>query len=64
MIIRTLLVLALISGIALASPGEHLQPGQTLPPLSAKDQNGKTVTLEEPLGPQGTIFVIFRSADW
>ena len=46
----------------LASIG--LPVGQKAPAFSARDQFGQEQTLESLKGPQGTVLLFFRSADW
>ena len=41
-----------------------LAVGQKAPPLSARDQLGQTQTLDSLKGPNGTVLLFFRSADW
>jgi hypothetical protein len=41
-----------------------LAVGQKAPPFSLRDQFGQTLTLETLKGPQGTVLLFFRSADW
>ena len=41
-----------------------LRPGGRAPDFSARDQFGKTQTLESLRGPKGTILLFYRSADW
>jgi hypothetical protein len=53
--------------IALAqTPAPKTGPavGETVPPFSATDQNGRTQTLSSIVGPAGAMLVFFRSADW
>lgn len=38
--------------------------GKRVPTFSAKDQQGRTQTLESIMGPKGAMLVFFRSADW
>ena len=38
--------------------------GSPMPPFEARDQNGKTHTLQSLLGPKGAVLVFYRSADW
>ena len=41
-----------------------LRAGQKAPEFSARDQFGKTQTLETLRGPKGTVLLFYRSADW
>jgi peroxiredoxin len=41
-----------------------LRIGQKAPEFSARDQFGRTQTLETLRGPKGTVLLFFRSADW
>lgn len=41
-----------------------LAVGQKAPAFSARDQFGRTQTLESLKGPKGTVLLFFRSADW
>jgi len=41
-----------------------LEVGQKAPMLSARDQFGREQNLESLKGPQGTVLLFFRSADW
>lgn len=41
-----------------------LNVGQTAPAFSARDQFGHEQTLDTLRGPQGTVLLFFRSADW
>ena len=41
-----------------------LRPGQKAPDFSARDQFGKTQTLETVRGSKGTVLLFYRSADW
>ncbi|MGI8743775.1 MAG: hypothetical protein ACR2NN_14610 [Bryobacteraceae bacterium] len=38
--------------------------GSLMPPFEARDQNGKSHTLQSLLGPKGAVLVFYRSADW
>lgn len=38
--------------------------GSPMPAFEARDQNGKTHTLQSLLGPKGAVLVFYRSADW
>jgi hypothetical protein len=38
--------------------------GERLPEFSGTDQRGRLQTLESAAGPDGTMLVFFRSADW
>ena len=40
------------------------QIGARVPDFSAADQFGRTQTLESLAGPEGTMLVFFRSAEW
>ena len=41
-----------------------LRAGQKAPDFSARDQFGKTQTLDSLRGPKGTVLLFYRSADW
>ncbi len=41
-----------------------LRVGQKAPDFSARDQFGKTQTLDTLRGPKGTVLLFYRSADW
>jgi len=41
-----------------------LRAGQKAPDFSARDQFGKTQTLDTLRGPKGTVLLFYRSADW
>jgi peroxiredoxin len=41
-----------------------LRAGQKAPAFSARDQFGKTQTLDTLRGPRGTVLLFYRSADW
>jgi hypothetical protein len=51
-----------IASLALMSIG--LAVGQKAPAFSARDQFGRTQTLDTLKGPNGTVLLFFRSADW
>jgi hypothetical protein len=51
-----------ISSLELMSIG--LAVGQKAPAFSARDQFGRVQTLETLKGPNGTVLLFFRSADW
>jgi hypothetical protein len=51
-----------ISSVELMSIG--LAVGQKAPAFSARDQFGRTQTLDTLKGPKGTVLLFFRSADW
>jgi hypothetical protein len=38
--------------------------GSKMPAFKLKDQDGKTHTLSNLLGPKGAVILFFRSADW
>ncbi len=40
------------------------QVGEQVPTFSLPDQNGRMVTLDSVLGPNGAILLFHRSADW
>lgn len=62
--LKYLLPFLMLAGVAWAAPGEHLKPGQELPPIEGVDQFGKSHKLAELSGPNGLVLVVFRSADW
>ena len=47
-----------------ASPSIGLELGQRAPAFEATDQSGRTQTNETLKGPNGTVLLFFRSADW
>jgi hypothetical protein len=51
-----------ISSVELMSIG--LAVGQKAPAFSARDQFGRVQTLDSLKGPNGTVLLFFRSADW
>lgn len=51
-----------ISSVELMSVG--LAVGQKAPAFSARDQFGRMQTLDTLKGPNGTVLLFFRSADW
>jgi hypothetical protein len=38
--------------------------GTRMPEFALRDQDGKSRTLQNILGPKGAVLVFFRSADW
>ena len=48
--------------IDVSKVGPHI--GERVPDFRLKDQNGKTWTLQSVMGPNGAMFVFYRSADW
>jgi hypothetical protein len=60
---RPLLAWTAIAALGLAADyGPKV--GTPMSPFEAPDQNGKTHTLKDLLGPHGAAIVFFRSADW
>lgn len=55
-----------VTAISILSGGVKTGPaiGAPIPPFEARDQNGKTQTLQSLLGPKGAVLVFYRSADW
>jgi hypothetical protein len=51
-----------VASLELMSIG--LAVGQKAPSFSLRDQSGKTQTLDTLKGPNGTVLLFFRSADW
>ena len=51
-----------VTSVELLSIG--LKIGQRAPAFSARDQFGRTQTLDTLKGPHGTVLLFFRSADW
>lgn len=47
-----------------SSPSIGLEIGQHAPAFEATDQSGRTQTNETLKGPNGTVLLFFRSADW
>jgi hypothetical protein len=40
------------------------QVGEVVPDFTLPDQNGRMVSLQSVLGPNGAILMFYRSADW
>lgn len=40
------------------------QQGERVPDFALPDQNGRVVTLDSVLGPNGALLMFYRSADW
>jgi cytochrome oxidase Cu insertion factor (SCO1/SenC/PrrC family) len=40
------------------------QTGERVPDFSLPDQNGRVVSLDSVLGPNGALLMFYRSADW
>lgn len=61
--LRAVMVLAVV---ALQADVTRLGPavGAAAPPFSLVDHTGRTQTLSTVAGPEGTMLVFFRSADW
>jgi hypothetical protein len=59
--ILSTLVIALAQAPAVKTGPEV---GQRIPPFEARDQNGKTQTLETLRGAKGLVLLFVRSADW
>jgi cytochrome oxidase Cu insertion factor (SCO1/SenC/PrrC family) len=63
-------VLFLALGSALQNPPSDAAPsigiavGEKMPPFTATDQSGNEVSSDSLKGPNGTVLVFFRSADW
>jgi hypothetical protein len=51
-----------VASLELMSIG--LAAGQKAPAFSLRDQSGRTQTLDTLKGPNGTVLLFFRSADW
>jgi hypothetical protein len=49
---------------AIESMSIGIPVGQKVPQFSLRDQFGQTQTLDSLKGPQGTVLLFFRSADW
>ena len=66
MLIASLLFAAALQAAAARPDPQTLGPkvGETLPPIEAMDQNGRTQDFASLKGPNGLVFVFFRSADW
>ena len=72
--LRRLLTLLCLIVLSAAPKGRQPQPvdtstigprvGTTAPEFSGSDQNGRLRTLKAAAGPNGTMLVFFRSADW
>jgi hypothetical protein len=45
-------------------PSTGLSIGQQMPPFTTRDQFGHVVSSETLKGPNGTVLLFFRSADW
>jgi hypothetical protein len=62
---KPLLAFAALATFASALAADYGPPvGTPMPPFEAPDQNGKTHTLKDLLGPNGAAIVFYRSADW
>ena len=62
---RHLLAWTTFATFTLAFGAEFGPPvGTPMPAFEAPDQNGKTHTLKDLLGPNGAAIVFYRSADW
>ena len=66
---RRLVVTALVWGLSTAAATQDLDRlgppvGTAVPAFSAVDQFGTTQTLQSVAGPEGTMIVFYRSADW
>ena len=58
-------LLATLATFVAALAADYGPPvGSPMPAFEALDQNGKTRTLKDLLGPNGAAIVFFRSADW
>jgi hypothetical protein len=53
-----------LSASLLAAVKTGPEVGSPMPPFEARDQNGKSHTLQSLLGPKGAVLVFYRSADW
>jgi hypothetical protein len=64
--IPVFILLSTSSGVVAAQDIDALGPavGAKVPAFSAVDQFGRTQTLESVAGPEGTMIVFYRSADW
>tara|TARA_B100000959_G_C14686673_1_gene502945 strand:- start:91 stop:351 length:261 start_codon:yes stop_codon:yes gene_type:complete len=62
LVLLPLLASAQREAIDLANRGP--QVGDTIPEFSLPDQNGEAWTNESIIGPNGTMLVFIRSADW
>lgn len=40
------------------------QKGERVPDFALPDQNGRVVSLDSVLGPNGALLMFYRSADW
>jgi cytochrome oxidase Cu insertion factor (SCO1/SenC/PrrC family) len=47
-----------------AAPSIGIAVGEKMPPFSATNQFGNEVSSDSLKGPNGTVLVFFRSADW
>lgn len=57
--------MTLATFVVVVIAADHGPPvGAPMPSFEAQDQNGKTHTLKDLLGPNGAAIVFFRSADW
>lgn len=52
------------AGAQAAQPSIGLEVGQRAPAFEATDQSGRKQTNETLKGPNGTVLLFFRSADW
>ena len=62
--VRGTLTEATIRVSSIDSMSIGLAVGQKAPAFSARDQLGQTQTLDSLKGPNGTVLLFFRSADW
>lgn len=52
------------AALSLASPLTASNVGQKMPPFTARDQFGHDISSDGLKGPNGTVLLFFRSADW
>jgi hypothetical protein len=62
----TLLLFLAVTLTQSSQPNQEPGPpvGSPAPDFEAKDQDGRTRSLSSLLGPNGTLLVFYRSADW
>jgi hypothetical protein len=65
---RYLIKVAMCTFSIAALHGQNIKTGpdvgQEVPAFSARDQEGRNLTLKSIMGPNGAMLVFFRSADW
>ncbi len=64
MLAQTLWLTTLAACALAAAVKSGPEIGSPMPAFEARDQNGKSHTLQSLLGPKGAVVVFYRSADW